>query len=114
MIFMRKNEVKPFFFSLAALCLVFSLGAFAFEAETPEGAAERTLPVAANLLDDAVYGEKPAESTDDGVLIFFDNGYPDDLINNGGIALQGVTGDPYVTDGYYTRSINTGDTPFQG
>jgi len=114
MIFMRKNEVKSFFFSLAALCLVFSLGAFAFEAETPEGAAERTWPVASSLLDDAVYGEKPAESTDDGVLIFFDNGNPDDLINNGGIALQGVTGDPYVTDGYYTRSINTGDTPFQG
>ena len=42
MIFMRKNEVKPFFFSLAALFLVFSLGAFAFEAETLEGAAERT------------------------------------------------------------------------
>ena len=114
MIFMRKNAVKPFFFSLAALCLVFSLGAFAFEAETPEGAAERTLPVAANLLDDAVYGEKPSESTDDGVLIFFDNGNPDDLINNGGITLQGVTGAPYATDGYYTRSINTGDTPFQG
>ena len=114
MILMRRKTGIPYFFYLAALCLVLSFTAFALEAETPESAAEPVLSAAASLLDDAVYGEKPAETTDDGVLIFFDNGNPDDLINKGGITLQGVTGDPYATDGYYTRSINTGDTPFQG
>ena len=60
------------------------------------------------------YAEKPAETTDYGRLIYFDNGNASDMVNESNITLGGLLSTLDTTDFTYTRSINTGDTVFAG
>ena len=109
-----KHHVPHFLFCFLLVCSVLACTAAAFTPEMPELSAEISEAVAKTALSEAAYGAKPAETTDDGVLVFFDNGNADDRINLTNISLQGVVEPFSETDGFITRSINTGDTPFQG
>lgn len=109
-----KHHVPHFLFCFLLVCSVLACTAAAFTPEMPELSAEIPEAVAKTALSEAAYGAKPAETTDDGVLVFFDNGNADDRINLTNISLQGVVEPFSETDGFITRSINTGDTPFQG
>ena len=94
-----KHHVPHFLFCFLLVCSVLACTAAAFTPEMPELSAEVPEAVAKTVLSEAAYGAKPAETTDDGVLVFFDNGNADDRINLTNISLQGVV-EPYSeTDG---------------
>ena len=109
-----KHQVPRFLFCFLLMFSVLACAAAAFTPEMPELSAEAPAVTAKAALSAAAYGAKPAETTDDGVLVFFDNGNADDRINLTNISLQGVVEPFSETDGFITRSINTGDTVFAG
>ena len=83
----------------------FAWNAAAFEPDTPETAEEMAVSETAALTDEAQYAAKPA-ATDAalGTLIYFDNGNSDDLLNEYGFNLGGLSDATTAIDNYYART----------
>ena len=103
-----KHQVPRFLFCFLLMFSVLACAAVAFTPEMPELSAEAPAVTAKAALSEAAYGAKPAETTDDGVLVFFDNGNADDRINLTNISLQGVVEPFSETDGFRPEDRGNG------
>ena len=102
-----KKKTLTRFLTLALCMTAFAWNAAAFEPETPETAEEMAVSETAALTDEAQYAAKPA-ATDAalGTLIYFDNGNSDDLLNEYGFNLGGLSDATTAIDNYYARTFN--------